>query len=176
MPLRPYDQDQIFLLPPSLNEWVNHDHPARIFSDIIDRIDATSFRESKDEGRPADHSTMMLKVLLWGYATGVRSSRKIEEKLQQDIVFMWLAGLEKPDFRTLCLFRTHNREGLERVFAEVIMLAQGIEMGRLGIVALDGSKVGANSGVESFRTVDQWRKRLQGAKSEAERIIREANG
>jgi transposase len=99
MPLRPYNQEQIFLLPPSLSEWVRQDHPARVFSEIIDRIDTHPFREPKEEGRPAYHPKMMLKVLLWGYATGVRSSRKVEEKLQQDVVFMWLAGLEKPDFR-----------------------------------------------------------------------------
>lgn len=94
MPLRPYDQEQEFILPPSLNEWVRHDHPARVFSETVDRLDTAKFREPKDEGRPAYHPKMMLKVLLWGYATGVRSSRKIEERLQQDVVFMWLASLE----------------------------------------------------------------------------------
>lgn len=66
MPLRPYDQDQMFLLPPSLNEWVRRDHPARIFSELIDRIDTGTFKEVKDEGRPAYHPKMMLKVLLQG--------------------------------------------------------------------------------------------------------------
>ena len=86
MPLRPYDQDQMFLLPPSLNEWVREDHPSRVFSEIIDKLDTTAFRQSKAEGRPAYHPAMMIKVLLWGYATGVRSSRKVEEKLEQDVV------------------------------------------------------------------------------------------
>jgi len=174
MPLRPYDQEQVFLLPPSLNEWVREDHPARVFSEIMEGIDISTFREPKDEGRPAYHPKMMLKVLLWGYATGVRSSRKIEEKLQQDVVFMWLAGMERPDFRTLCLFRTGNKEALKHVFAEVIIIAREMGMGNLGLVALDGSKVQANSGIESFKTVGQWRKILQEAKGEAQRIINEA--
>lgn len=174
MPLRPYDQDQVFLLPPSLNEWVRHDHPGRVFSEIIDRIDTTAFREAKEEGRPAYHPKMMLKVLLWGYATGVRSSRKIEEKLQQDVVFMWLAGLEQPDFRTMCLFRTGNKKVIEKVFAEVITIARAMGMGNLGLVAVDGSKVQANSAIESFKSVGQWRKKLQEAKEEARRIIGEA--
>lgn len=176
MPLRPYDQDQMFLLPPSLNEWVRHDHPARVFSEIIDRIDTTAFREPKDEGRPAYHPRMMLKVLLWGYATGVRSSRKIEEKFQQDVVFMWLAGLEKPDFRTLCLFRTTNKEAIERVFADIITIARAMGMGSIGLVALDGSKVRASSGIDTFKTVEDWGKALSEAKSEAQRIITEAEG
>jgi transposase len=174
MPLRPYDQEQIFLLPHSLNEWVRHDHPARVFSEIIDRMDTRPFREPKEEGRPAYHPKMMLKVLLWGYATGVRSSRKVEEKLQQDIVFMWLAGLEKPDFRTLCLFRSTNREAVKRVFADVITIAQSMGMANLGLVAMDGSKVQANSGIDSFKTVGDWREALEKAKGEARRIIAEA--
>jgi transposase len=164
----------MFLLPPSLDEWVRHDHPARVFSAVVDRIKTSQFRESKDEGRPAYHPTMMLKVLLWGYATGVRSSRKIEERLQQDVVFMWLAGMERPDFRTLCLFRSDNRETVEKVFAEVIMIAQAMGMGSLGLVALDGSKVRASSGVDTFRKVEDWKRILTGARAEARRIVEEA--
>jgi transposase len=174
MPLRPYAQAQVFLLPPDLDEWVRRDHPARIFSEIIDKIDTTPFRLPKAEGRPAYHPTMMLKVLLWGYATGVRSSRKLAERLQQDTVFMWLAGLEQPDFRTLCLFRTGNKEGLEQVFGEVIAIAQSMGMGRLGLVAVDGSKVLANSGIDSFKSVGDWRKLLDKTRGEAARIIEEA--
>jgi len=170
MPLRPYDQEQVFLLPPSLDEWVRRDHPARIFSELIERIDARGFREVKDEGRPAYHPKMMLKVLLWGYATGIRSSRKIEEKLQQDVVFMWLAGMERPDFRTLCLFRTGNKSAMEQVFTEVITIARSMGMGKLGLVAVDGSKVQANSGIDSFKSVGQWRKVLQEARGEAHRM------
>jgi transposase len=174
MPLRPYNQHQRFLLPPDLNEWVRHDHPARIFSEIIDRMDTAAFRMSKAEGRPAYHPAMMLKVLLWGYATGVRSSRKLAERLQQDTVFMWLAGLEQPDYRTICLFRTGNKEGLERVFGEVIAIAQSMGMGRLGLVAVDGSKIQASSGMHSFKSVGEWRNALNSARDEARRIIGEA--
>jgi len=88
MPVRPYDQNKHFLLPPCLNEWLRKDHPARVFSDIIDRFDNTGFQEIKSEGRPRFDIRMMLKVLLWGYANGIRASRKIEEKLHSDVVFM----------------------------------------------------------------------------------------
>lgn len=174
MPLRPYEQDQIFLLPPSLNEWVRDDNPARVFSEIIDKVDTTTFRQPKEEGRPAYHPAMMIKVLLWGYATGVRSSRKIEEKLEQDVVFMWLAGLEKPDFRTLCLFRTNNKEALEKIFTDVIMVAKTMGMATLGLVVLDGSKVRANSGIDTFKKLGDWKELLKEAKDEAQRIISEA--
>jgi transposase len=174
MPLKSYDQDQMFLLPPSLNEWVKEDHPSRVFSEIIDKLDTTAFRQSKAEGRPAYHPAMMIKVLLWGYATGVRSSRKIEEKLEQDVVFMWLAGLEKPDFRTLCLFRTNNRGALEKIFTDVIIVAKTMGMATLGLVALDGSKVRANSGIGTFKKLGDWKEILKEAKEEVQRIISEA--
>jgi len=174
MPFRPYEQDQMFLLPPSLNEWVRQDNPARVFSEIIDRLDTTTFRQQKEEGRPAYHPAMMIKVLLWGYATGVRSSRKIEEKLEEDVVFMWLAGLEKPDFRTLCLFRTTNKEALEKIFTDVIIVAKTMGMATLGLAALDGSKVRANSGINTFKNLRDWKELLKEAKDEAQRIISEA--
>lgn len=174
MPLRPYEQDQMFLLPPSLNEWVKQDSPARVFSEIIDRLDTNTFRQPKEEGRPAYHPAMMIKVLLWGYATGVRSSRKIEEKLEQDVVFMWLAGLEKPDFRTLCLFRTNNKEALEKIFTNIIMVAKTMGMATLGLVALDGSKVRASSGIDTFKKLGDWKELLKEAKDKARRIISEA--
>lgn len=174
MPLRPYDQDQMFLLPPSLNEWIRQEHPARVFSEIIDRIDTTHFRQLKEEGRPAYHPKMMIKVILWGYATGIRSSRKTEERLEQDVVFMWLAGLEKPDFRTLCLFRTNNKEALEKIFTDVIVVAQSMGMATLGLVAVDGSKVRANSGIDTFKRLEDWRKTLREARDKAQRIISEA--
>lgn len=174
MPLRPYEQDQMFLLPPSLNEWVREDHPARVFSEIIDKLNTTTFRQVKEEGRPAYHPKMMIKVLLWGYATGIRSSRKIEEKLEQDVVFMWLAGLEKPDFRTLCLFRTNNKEVMEKIFTDVIVIARSMGMATLGLVALDGSKVRANCGVDTFKKLEDWEQTLKEAKREAQRIISEA--
>ncbi|MBI4681454.1 MAG: IS1182 family transposase [Nitrospirae bacterium] len=174
MPLRPYDQDQIFLLPPSLNEWVRDDHPARVLSEITERLDTTLFRETKIEGRPAYHPLMMLKILLWGYASGIRSSRKIATKLQTDVAFMWLAALEKPDFRTICLFRTANKNMIEKVFAEVVLMARAMGMGKLGLIALDGTKIQANAGVESFKKVEDWREALKEAKEEIRRILSEA--
>lgn len=174
MPLRAYDQDQMFLLPPSLNEWVGQGHPARIFSDIVDRLDTSKFRISQREGRPAYHPRMMVKVLLWGYATGIRSSRKIEERLHQDVSFMWLSGMEKPDFRTLCLFRTGNKDALEHTFTKVVALARGLGMASLVVVALDGSKVRANSGIDTFKKVEDWREALKVAREKVRNILAEA--
>lgn len=174
MPVRPYDQNKQFLLPPALNEWLRKDHPARVFSDIIDRLDISGFQEIKSEGRPRFDIRMMLKVLLWGYANGVRASRKIEEKLHSDVVFMWLAGLEKPDFRTICLFRQTNLERLNYLFSEVIVLARALGLIRLGLIALDGTKIRANAAVDSFKKVKDWSEELEKAHKEVQRILAEA--
>lgn len=174
MPVRPYEQNQLFLLPPSLDEWISKDHPARVFSDIIDRLDTYGFQEIKPEGRPRYDTKMMLKTLLWGYATGIRSSRKIEEKLHSDVVFMWLAGLEKPDFRTICLFRRANVERLNYIFSEVILLAKSLGLVRLGLVALDGTKVQASASAGSFRELKRWREELKKAREEVKQILSEA--
>lgn len=174
MPVRSYNQNQLFLLPPSLNEWVKSDHPARVLSEIIDHLDVAGFRDEKIEGRPCYDTRMMLKILLWGYACGVRASRKIEERLYSDVVFMWLAGLEKPDFRTICLFRRCNLEVISQLFAQVIILAKQLGMLRLGLIALDGTKVRANAGIGSFKKVAEWHKELAEAKEEVRQILHEA--
>jgi len=174
MPVRSYNQNQLFLLPPSLNEWVKSDHPTRVLSEIIDHLDVSGFRDEKIEGRPCYDTRMMLKILLWGYACGVRASRKIEERLYSDVIFMWLAGLEKPDFRTICLFRRCNLEAISQLFAQVITLAKGLGMLRLGLIALDGTKVRANAGIGSFKKVAEWHKELAEAKEEVRRILQEA--
>ena len=174
MPVRPYDQKQQFLLPPSVDEWLRGNHPARVFSEIIDKLEISGFKEIKDEGRPCYEPRMMVKVLLWGYANGILSSRKIEERLQNDIVSMWLAGLERPDFRTLCLFRQSNLERLNYLFSQVILLAKGLKLVRLGLIALDGTKVRANAGVASFKKAEDWAEALKKAQAEVSRILAEA--
>ena len=158
MPIRPYNnKNQLFLLPPSVNEWVRSDHPARVLSDIVDHLDVSGFRTVSTEGRPCYDPRLMLKVLLWGYATGVRASRKIEERLHSDVVFMWLAGLQKPDFRTICLFRKDNKSAIEGLFAQVLVVAKQMGLLKLGFVALDGTKLRASAGIGSFKKVSEWR-------------------
>jgi len=175
MPIRPYNnRGQLFLLPPSVNEWVRSDHPARVLSDIIDCLDVSGFRVVSTEGRPCYDPRLMLKILLWGYATGVRASRRIEERLHSDVVFMWLAGMEKPDFRTICLFRKGNLAAIENLFAQVLVVAKQMGLLKLGLVALDGTKLRASAGINSFKPVAEWRKQLAKAREEVRRMLAEA--
>ena len=174
MPFLPYDQNQSYLFPPHLNDWVTDDHPARVFSDLIDKLPIAGFKNAAVEGRPRFDTRMMLKVLLWAYANGIRASRKIEDRLRSDVVFMWLSGRQTPDFHTVCDFRQCNEAAIDRLFAEVIVLAKALGMLRLGLLALDGTKVRASAGVGSFKTVKGWRKALVEARQKVAEILAEA--
>ena len=174
MPFLPYDQNQSYLFPPHLSDWVTDDHPARVFSDLIDKLHIAGFKNAAVEGRPRFDTRMMLKVLLWSYANGIRASRKIEDRLRSDVVFMWLSGRQTPDFHTVCDFRQCNEAAIDRLFAEVIVLAKALGMLRLGLLALDGTKVRASAGVGSFKTMKGWREALVEARQKVAEILAEA--
>jgi transposase len=175
MPIRTRThKDQLLLLPPSVNEWVRSDHPARVLSDIVEHLDVSDFRDVSTEGRPCYDPRVMLKILLWGYATGVRASRKIEERLHSDVVFMWLSGMEKPDFRTICLFRKDNLAAIEGLFAQVLVVAKQLGLLKLGLVALDGTKLRASASIGSFKPVSEWRKELAKAREEVRKMLADA--
>lgn len=170
MPERPYDQNQSYLLPPNLNDWVGKEDPARAFSEIVDRLDLTVLRNTKVEGRPHYATRMLVKILLWSYANGIRASRKIERYAKTDIVGMWLAGRNEPDFRTICSFRRRHVEALEALFAQILQIIRDLGMLSLGLVAVDGTKVRANAGVKSFRRGAEW----EAALAEAKRLLQQA--
>lgn len=171
MPFRSYDQNQSYLFPPHLSDWVADDHPARVFSDLIDKLPIAGFKNAAIEGRPRYDTRMMLKVLLWAYANGIRASRKIEDRLRSDVVFMWLSGRSTPDFHTICDFRRCNEAAIDRLFAEVLVLAKELGLIRLGLLALDGTKVRASAGVKSFKTVKKWREALTEARKKVAEIL-----
>ena len=98
-----YDQNQQFLLPVRLDSFVPEDHIARIINDIIDAVDITAIESTYSEnGSPAYHPRLMLKILLYGYMINIRSSRDIHKMLTTDTVFMYLTAMQYPDFRTIC--------------------------------------------------------------------------
>ena len=103
---KPYLQDQARLLPPSLDEMISQDHLARLINHAIDLMDFKIIENTYSlQGQHAYHPKLLAKVLIYGYATGTRSSRKLADKLHEDIVFMWLSGRQTPDFRTISDFR-----------------------------------------------------------------------
>ena len=145
---RPFAPDQDFLLPPSLDEWLPADHMARFIADLVDeQLDLTRIHASykNKKGGPPFDPRLMVRVLLFGYATGVRSSRKLEAACVDVVAFRWLAGGTAPDFRSIARFRKRHLAALGHLFVQALALCQAAGMVKLGHVALDGTKVRANA-------------------------------
>ena len=145
---RPYEPDQISLMPASMRDWLPSDHLAYFISDVVDNLDLSAIMEryvGEERGYPPYHPAMMVKVLLYAYCTGVASSRKIEKHLCEDIAFRVLAANNTPDFRTISDFRKDHLKALAGLFLQVLKLCQKAGLVKLGHVALDGTKIKANA-------------------------------
>ena len=145
---RAYQPDQILMLPPDLREWLPEGHLAHHVSDLVDAVDLSAFYAPYEgDGRrnsPYD-PRMMVKVLIYAYATGTFSSRKMAKKLEEDVAFRMLAAGNFPKHRTLCEFRKRHLADFRAVFAEVVVLARASGLAGLGRVTVDGTKVRANA-------------------------------
>ena len=145
---RAYDQDQVFLLPPSLNDWLPDDHLARMIDALVeDTLDLSAIWASYvgSRGFPPYDPRLMLKVLLYGYATSVTSSRKIARACERDVAMRFLAENQTPDHRSIAKFRKRHLAAFDDLFVQVLQVAARAGLVSLGRVALDGSKVRANA-------------------------------
>jgi len=144
---RPYDPDQLLLMPPALADWVPEDHLARFVSDVVDTLDLMAIEETyaEERGYPPYHPQMMVKVLLYGYCTGIYSSRKIARQLTDSVAFRFLAAGNQPDFRTVSEFRKRHGAALAGLFQQVLRLCRRAGLVKLGQVAVDGTKIKANA-------------------------------
>lgn len=143
---RDYKPNQLLLLPPNLDAWLSQAHLARFISDVVDALDLKPFlRRFRDNGQggAAFHPAMMLKVVLYAYYGGVPSSRKIAQAVIDDVAFRWLAANNRPDFRIIATFRRKHLENIKSLFLQVLLMCKQAGMVRVGVVALDGTKVSA---------------------------------
>ena len=144
----PYEPDQMLLLPESLQEWLPEGHLAHFISDAVDGLDLVAFHARYDKDGPRNqpfHPAMMVKVLIYGYATGCFSSRKIARKLYEDVAFRVLAARNFPAYRTIRDFRAFHLKELSDLFVQVVRLAREMGLVKLGTIAVDGTKVKANA-------------------------------
>jgi transposase len=144
----PYDPQQMLLLPEALQEWLPEDHLAHFISDAVDGLDLSAFHARYEKDGPRNqpfHPAMMVKVLIYGYATGVFSSRKIARKLHEDVAFRVLAASNFPAHRTIRDFRALHLKELSELFVQVVRLAREMGLVKLGTIAVDGTKVKANA-------------------------------
>ena len=145
---RPYQPDQLLMLPESLQDWLPEGHLSQHVSDLVDGLDLGVFYERYEgDGRRKSpyEPRMMVKVLIYGYATGVFSSRRIARKLQEDVAFRVLGAGNFPSHRTICEFRRRHLADFKRLFVEVVRLAGAMGLARIGTLSIDGTKVRANA-------------------------------
>lgn len=145
---RAFAPEQDLLLPPSLDDWLPAEHLARFIAELVDEhLDLSRIHASytKAKGAPPYDPRLMVRILLYGYATGVRSSRQLEAACMDVVAFRWLAAGAGPDFRSIARFRRRHLAALGHLFVQALALCQAAGMVTLGRVALDGTKLRANA-------------------------------
>ena len=171
--LMPCDREQGYLMPPSLQEWLPEGDLAWFILDVVGQLDLKEFYAAYREdgwGAAAYDPGMMVGVLLYAYCQGVRSSRRIAWALERDVAFRIVAANQQPDFRTLCRFRAERQEALERLFVQVLKLSWEAGLVKLGVVALDGTKVAADAGLAANRSHKKLEEEVRKMLEEAQRV------
>src|SRR5271154_3260602 len=143
---RAIDRMTGYLLPPSVDDWLPEKHLARFIVEVIDGLDLGRMSGAyRGTGSASYHPRMLLGILVYGYATGVFSSRKLERATYDSVAFRFLAGNEHPDHDTLAAFRRRFLAEIEALFVQVLLLAGEMGVLKMGTVALDGTKIHANA-------------------------------
>ncbi|MBY0238663.1 MAG: IS1182 family transposase [Burkholderiaceae bacterium] len=142
----PVDRQTNYLFPPSVEDWLPENHLARFIVEVIERLDLSNLtRQYAGRGSAAHHPAVLLGLLIYGYATGVPSSRKIERATYDSVAFRYIAANTHPDHDTLAAFRRRCGDQFEQLFVQVLMLAREMGMLKVGKIAVDGSKIKANA-------------------------------
>ena len=174
---RPYDPTQVFLLPPSLDDWLSEDHEARFISEVVEEmLDLTTIYDSyaSAAGAPPYDPCLMLKVLLYAYSTGMTSAREIERRCQIDLAFRWLSANESPDYRSLARFRRRHLGALETLFLQTLSLCSRAGLVALGRVAVDGTKLSANASSHAAMSYERLGPRIAQLEEEVTAILQRA--
>jgi transposase len=158
---RRVERDQVFLFPPSMRDWLPAGHPVWLVIAAVGRMDTRAFhgrRKLGGAGAAGYDPDMLVTVLAWAYANGVTSSRRIEQLCHTDVAFRVICGGNLPDHTTIARFREDAGDAMAVFFAEVLGLCARLGMGKLGVVALDGTKIAASASKSANRTEERLRK------------------
>jgi transposase len=160
--------NQTLLFPPSLHEWLPDGHLARFLVDVVSELDLSaiykSYAEKDGRGQAAYAPEMIVRLLLYGYANGVYSSRKIEKRTYEDVAFRYLSGDQHPDHDTIASFRKRHLDALAGLFTQALLLCAEAGLVKLGHVAIDGTKIKANASKHkamSYKRMNETEARLE---------------
>jgi transposase len=169
---KPYNPDQLSLLPPSLDELIPQNHVVRVVRSVIDELNIDPIlKKYTGGGASSYHPKLLLKVLIYGYLSNTYSSRKIEQAVRSNIHFMWLAGMETPDHNTINRFRSDKLKGvLKEVFGQVVSLMVNQGLVDIKTIYVDGTKLEANANKYTFVWGKSVKKYKQGIKSQLEEL------
>jgi transposase len=172
---RPTDRETGFLMPPSVDEWLPEQHLARFVVEVVEGLDLRAMSQSyRGSGSASYHPAVLLSILVYGYATGVFSSRKLERATYDSVAFRFIAGNEHPDHDTIAAFRRRFLKQIEALFVEVLKLAREMGLLKMGTVALDGTKIHANASRHSALSYEHAGKIEAQLKAEVTELLAKA--
>ena len=174
---RAWEPEQTWLFPPSVLDLVPEGHAAHVVRDVVrEELDLSAIYATYVEGRggPPYHPAMMTALLLYGYAQGIRSSRRLARACQERVDFMAVTGMQRPDHDTINEFRRRHAEALEGLFAQVVRLCEKAGLVSLGHVSLDGTKIKANASKHKAMSYDRMKKSEEELKAEIRKYFEES--
>ena len=175
---KPYNPDQLYLLPPALRDWLPEGHLALFLSDVVDTLDLApifdDYEQGDGRGQPPYHPAMMVKLLIYGYCMGKPSSRKLERASYEEVPYRVLCAEQHPDHDSIAEFRKRHLKGLAGLFVAVLRLCQRAGLVKLGHVALDGTKVKANASKHKAMSYERMCKAEQELEQEVKRLLEQA--
>jgi len=173
---KPEATSQLYLLPPSVEDFVPENHLSRIVKEVVETIDTNSIETAYSHlGQKSYSPKLLLRLLFYGYAIGIRSGRKIATACESDTAFMFLANMYKPDFRTINDFRKDNILFIHDAFVQIVRLCQSIGMCQVGTLTIDGTKIKANASGVNSKTKKEYQQWLEKINKEIKDILQEAD-
>lgn len=174
---KPYDPDQLFLLPPDLRDWLPKDDLVFFLIDVVNELDLTPITSKYQNGaggQPAYNPRMMVALLLYAYCMGTPSSRKIEQATYHCVAYRIVAGNQHPDHDTIASFRKEHLKALAGFFVDILKLCQKAGLVKLGHVALDGTKVKANASKHKAMSYGRMLKKEKQLKEQVNKLLKDA--
>jgi transposase len=174
MSFKEYNQDQPFLLPLSLHDFLPEGHLAHIVNEVVNELNLQELYDRySDLGCSAYHPQMMLKVFFYGYAMGERSSRVLAHRVKGDVAYMYLSAFQQPDFRTINRFRKDNIDILKGLFVQIVRFCVEMGMVSVGTIAIDGTKLKANASYRKTKKVTDVDEEIAAIDKHIESILKE---
>jgi transposase len=174
---RPWNPEQLYLFPPSPRDWLPENHLVYFLLDVVPQMNLQPILQPylvEERGQPPFHPTMLVTLLLYGYATGVFSSRRLMARCETDAAFRVIVGEDIPDFRTISDFRKRHLTALADLFVEVLKLCARAGLVKVGRIALDGSKLKANASRHKAMSYDYMLKEEQRLQEEIKGLLSQA--